>query len=132
MRRGAAGGWTLALLWATAVVGLAGSIWINGAQSAAARDVNALIERAERAVMADDWAQAETTTGAARRAWERTRKAWALHTEHEELDTISDLLVEAAARAAVADPRAAVALRRARHRIDALPRRDVLSVENVF
>lgn len=132
MRRGAAGGWTLALLWAAAVLGLAGSLWINGAQSAAARDVNALIERAEEAVMAGDWPRAHEAAGAAQQAWERTRKVWSLHTEHQELDAISDLLVEAAARVAVADSRAAVALRRARHRIDALPRRDALTVENVF
>lgn len=124
--------WILVGLWVVAAAGLGGSVWITSGQKAVAEDLARATETVAEAVSSQRWSDARREIGELRRRWKEVRKVWALNTEHEHMDAISDDFVEAEAGIDLQDPAALIPLRRARERILDLPDRDWLTLENLF
>lgn len=132
MKRRNASTWILAGLWLLAVLGVGASHWIITAQESTAQELARAADEVEQAVLAGRWGEAEVLAQELRQAWDHTRKVWALHTEHAEMDVITDALTDTLAWIRIQDPGALVPLRRARERILTLPHQDRLKLENLF
>lgn len=130
--RGSSSTWILVALWLVAALIVGGTWWLISLQTSAANDIAIMIEESEAAVIAEDWEKAAHEIRQLIVNWEKTRKVWALHTEHQEMDGITDALVEAEALIAAEEKSALAPLRVARDRIITLPQRDRLDLENLF
>lgn len=130
--RGSSSTWILVALWLMAALIVGGTWWLISLQTSAANDIATMIEESEAAVIAEDWEKAAHEIRQLIVNWEKTRKVWALHTEHQEMDGITDALVEAEALIAAEEKSALAPLRVARDRIITLPQRDRLDLENLF
>lgn len=119
-------------LWAITLLGVAGVYWIIGAQEDVAHELNSALLAAEHAVTAGDW----TTAGAYVRdvyaRWRRIERVWTLHTQHELLEHVTEMLLEAQALIDLEDQQAVAPLRLVRHLLETLPRRDRLLLENLL
>lgn len=132
MKRSSSSTWLLIGLWFIAALIVGGSWWIITAQTEVANDIAKKIEENEASVLDANWEKAANEIQQLIVTWEKTRRMWALHTEHMEMDEITDALVEAEALIAAEEVGAIAALRKARDRIITLPQRDRLDLENLF
>lgn len=101
-------------------------------QTREAHRLDEALVRVEEAVKEGQWSAAWDLLAGIIVDWESTRRRWALHVDHGEMDVITDDLKEAQALVTVRDPAALAPLRRARDRIVTLPERDRLNLENLF
>lgn len=132
MKRSSSSAWILAGLWFAALLIVSGTWWLISAQTDVANDLAKRIEQAEADVLSADWDNASQHIQELIISWEKTRRVWALHTEHAEMDEVTDALVEAEALIAANEVGALASLRKARDRIVTLPQRDRLDLENLF
>src|SRR5690625_2572014 len=109
--RGSSSTWILVALWLVAALIVGGTWWVISLQTSAANDIAIMIEESEAAVIAEDWEKAAHEIRQLIVNWEKTRKVWALHTEHQEMDGITDALVEAEALIAAEEKSALAPLR---------------------
>lgn len=119
-------------LWVLTALGFAGVYFIIGAQQAVAQDLSHRLKLAEQAIIDGDWRSAAETVNSVDLEWRRIEKIWALHTQHEQLESIGEALVEAGALIDVHDARAVAALRMAQDRLQTLPQRDRLLWSNLL
>lgn len=119
-------------LWVLTVLGFAGVYFIIDAQQTVAQDLSAKLKTAEQAVIDGDWSTASATVTGVDVEWRRIEKIWALHTQHEQLESIGEALLEAGALIELHDATAVAALRLARDRLHTLPKRDRLLWANLL
>lgn len=119
-------------LWVLTALGFAGVYWIIGAQEGVAIDLSAKLEEAERAVVDGNWPGASALVSDVYVTWRRIEKLWALHTQHEQLEAITEVLLDANALIDLEDMQALAPLRLARDRLLTLPQRDRVSWENLL
>lgn len=119
-------------LWVITAIGIAGIYWIIDAQEEVTAQLSRHLLEAEAAVKAGDYTHAANALRQVTDDWPSIEKVWALHTMHEELDPISDALLEAEALVTQGDPSALAALRVARQRLEHLPKRERLVLSNLL
>lgn len=119
-------------LWIITALGFTGVYWIISVQETVAADLTAKLEAVERAIIAGDWSDAAEIVGDVYETWRRIERKWALHTQHEELEAITDVLLDAHTMIYLQDVQAVVALRLARDRLLTLPQRDRVLLENLL
>lgn len=132
MKRRSSSTWILVGLWFVALLIVVGTWWLIAAQTDVANDLAQRIETIEAEVLNADWANASQHIRELIISWEKTRRLWAFHTEHAEMDEVTDALIEAEALITAHEIGAFALLRRARDRIVTLPQRDRLDLENLF
>lgn len=126
------GAWILLGLWTLAALGVGLSWWMIQEQTQAAQRLEAALLRVEEAVKEGRWSSARDLLAEVISDWEATRRRWALHVDHGEMDVITDDLREAQALITIRDASALAPLQRARDRIVTLPERDRLNLENLL
>jgi len=119
-------------LWILTAIGFAGVYWIINAQEAVANGLSDKLETVERSIVDGNWDSALGTVTDVHDTWRRIEKLWALHTQHEQLESINDVLLEAEALIYQHDTRAVAALRLARDRLHTLPERERLLWANLL
>lgn len=119
-------------LWVLTALGFAGVYWIIGAQEAVANDLADKLAAAERAIMDGNWHGASEFITDVYHTWRRIEKLWALHTQHEQLEAITEVLLDADSLIYLHDIRAVAPLRLARDRLLTLPERDRLLWANLL
>lgn len=119
-------------LWIITALGFTAVYWIISVQETVAADLTAKLEAVERAIIAGDWSDAAEIVGDVYETWRRIERKWALHTQHEELEAITDVLLDAHTMIYLQDVQAVVALRLARDRLLTLPQRDRVLLENLL
>mgnify|MGYP001312233572 CR=1 FL=1 len=132
MKRRSSSTWILVGLWFVALSIVLGTWWIIAAQTKVAHELAQRIEGIEAEVLNGDWENASQLIRELMIRWEKTRQVWAFHTEHAEMDEVTDALIEAEALIAANEAGALAPLRKARDRIVTLPQRDRLDWENLF
>lgn len=120
------------VLWVLTVLIFIGVYWIIGAQQAVARDLQQSLGIVEAAIGSEDWPDAARGIGDVYERWRKIEKLWALHTQHEQLDLVSDALLEAQALIDIKNADAVRSLRLAAERLHALPDRDRLLFSNLL
>lgn len=132
MKRRSSSTWILVGLWCVAFLIVTGTWWLIGAQTKVANDLARRIAGIEAEILTADWENALEHIRELMIRWEKTRQVWAFHTEHAEMDEITDSLIEAEALITANHTGALAPLRKARDRILTLPQRDRLDLENLF
>ncbi len=119
-------------LWTLTVLGIAGVYWIIGSQEEVAADLSTKLVQAEDAILRGDWHGAEEVIADVHDRWIRIERLWTLHTQHELLEQVKEMLLQAGALVELQDAQAIVPLRLARDQLTTLPRRDRLLWENLL
>jgi len=120
------------VLWSVTLCGAVGVYWLIHAQESVAEELNRTLTAAEQAVAAGDWTVAGDYVRDVYTRWRHIERVWTLHTQHELLEDVTMTLLEAQALIDVHDEQAVAQLRRARHRLETLPRRDRLLLQNLL